>query len=62
MIIAHNHPSGSTNPSEHDKALTRAIAEAGEVLGIPLLDHVIIGAADAGQSQPYFSFAENNML
>lgn len=62
VIIAHNHPSGSITPSEHDKVLTRAVAEAGEVLGIPLLDHVIIGAADAGQSQPYFSFAENNML
>lgn len=62
VIIAHNHPSGSTNPSEHDKVLTRAIAEAGEVLGIPLLDHVIIGASDDGFSKPYFSFAENNML
>lgn len=62
VIIAHNHPSGSIVPSEHDKVLTRAIAEAGEVLGIPLMDHVIIGVSDDGISKPYFSFAENNML
>lgn len=62
IIMAHNHPSGSTNPSEHDKNLTHAIAEAGEVLGIPLMDHVIIGAADAYQGVPYFSFAEHGLL
>lgn len=62
VIIAHNHPSGSIVPSEHDKVLTRAIAEAGEVLGIPLMDHVIIGVSDDGIRKPYFSFAENNML
>ena len=62
IIMAHNHPSGSTQPSEHDKTLTQAIAEAGQVLGIPLVDHVIIGAADAESSKPYYSFAENGFL
>lgn len=62
IILAHNHPSGSTVPSAQDKHLTNAIAEAGEILGIPLLDHVIIGAEDANQTCPYYSFAEHGLI
>ncbi|MBE6418579.1 MAG: JAB domain-containing protein [Akkermansiaceae bacterium] len=62
IILAHNHPSGNTSPSEQDKALTRAIAEAGHILGIPLMDHVIIGAADNDFACPYFSFAEHGLI
>ena len=62
IIMAHNHPSGSTVPSEQDKALTHAIAEAGRILGIPLLDHVIIGAADSDYACPYYSFAEHGLI
>lgn len=62
IILAHNHPSGSTVPSSQDKHLTNAIAEAGEILGIPLLDHVIIGAEDANQTCPYYSFAEHGLI
>lgn len=43
IIIAHNHPSGNPYPSESDVKLTKRIHEAGNVLGIPLLDHIIIG-------------------
>jgi DNA repair protein RadC len=42
LILAHNHPSGIAKPSEADLAITRQIVEAGKVLGIGLLDHVII--------------------
>lgn len=42
IIIAHNHPSGNTTPSEEDKKVTRRIKDAGEILGIKLLDHLII--------------------
>jgi len=42
LILAHNHPSGIAKPSEADLAITRQIIEAGKVLGIGLLDHVII--------------------
>src|SRR5579864_1357843 len=42
LILAHNHPSGVPKPSEADLAITRQIIEAGKVLGIGLLDHVII--------------------
>ena len=42
MILAHNHPSGNLNPSNEDLKLTRRVAEAGKILDINLLDHVII--------------------
>ncbi len=43
IIVVHNHPSGDPTPSPQDVALTRALAEAGRLLDLPLLDHVIIG-------------------
>jgi DNA repair protein RadC len=43
VILAHNHPSGDPAPSPDDRAVTRQIAEAGRALGIPVLDHVILG-------------------
>lgn len=46
IIVAHNHPSGDPEPSEEDLAITRRLAQAGELLGIGLLDHVVI--ADRG--------------
>lgn len=44
IMLVHNHPGGSPNPSPEDFETTRALAAAGRLLGIPLLDHVIIGA------------------
>ena len=43
IILGHNHPSGDPEPSVDDVAITRRIARAGELLGIPLLDHLVIG-------------------
>lgn len=43
IILAHNHPSGDPNPSEHDVTLTKRLVQAGTLLGIAVLDHVIIG-------------------
>ncbi len=43
VVVAHNHPSGDPEPSPEDKAVTRRLADAGRLLGIPLLDHVILG-------------------
>lgn len=43
IILAHNHPSGDPNPSPEDRAITRQITEAGRLMGIPILDHLIIG-------------------
>lgn len=43
VIVAHNHPSGDPEPSAEDLAVTRRLVDAGKVLGIPLLDHVVLG-------------------
>ncbi|HEY9815496.1 MAG TPA: DNA repair protein RadC [Candidatus Obscuribacterales bacterium] len=43
LIVAHNHPSGSVDPSPEDLYLTRQLLEAGQLLGVPLLDHLILG-------------------
>lgn len=43
VILAHNHPSGDAEPSQEDIAVTKRIAEAGEIMEIPVLDHIIIG-------------------
>ncbi|MEY2785781.1 MAG: hypothetical protein RL277_1993 [Planctomycetota bacterium] len=47
LIVVHNHPSGDPEPSEEDIAVTRRLGEAGHILGIPLLDHVVV--AEDGQ-------------
>jgi DNA repair protein RadC len=46
LIVAHNHPSGSLDPSQEDIVLTRQLLEAANILGIPLLDHLILGNGD----------------
>jgi len=56
VILVHNHPSGETEPSREDRELTRRINEAGDLIGIKLLDHVIVG--DHG----YYSFAGSGLL
>ena len=43
IILAHNHPSGDTTPSEEDIAITKRMVETGKVMGIDILDHVILG-------------------
>ncbi len=42
VIIAHNHPSGDPTPSEEDRSLTRRLLEAGKLLGVPLVDHLVV--------------------
>lgn len=46
LIIAHNHPSGNIEPSSEDIALTRQLLQAGQLLGMPVLDHLILGNGD----------------
>jgi DNA repair protein RadC len=57
IICGHNHPSTDCQPSREDRALTQRLVEAGKLLGISVLDHVIIG----GEGR-YFSFADENLL
>jgi len=56
LIAAHNHPSGSVNPSESDRIFTEDLISALRPLGMKLLDHVIVGAEKA------FSFADSGLL
>ncbi|MGL6126453.1 RadC family protein [Chryseobacterium artocarpi] len=56
IIIAHNHPSGSLKPSKEDINITKKIKEAGNVLSIQLLDHIII------TQNSYFSFSDAGLL
>lgn len=56
FMIMHNHPSGDPTPSEADRAVTRRFSEAGNLLGVPLLDHVITNG------EQYFSFSEAGLL
>jgi DNA repair protein RadC len=43
IIVAHNHPSGDPEPSMEDIEVTKRLSEAGKLLGVPLLDHIIVG-------------------
>ena len=61
VVLVHNHPSGHPTPSKQDELLTAEIAKAAELLHIPLLDHIIIGAPTPGR-KPYYSFRENSKL
>ena len=54
IILVHNHPSGDPSPSKADKVLTFQVRDSGEQIGIPLLDHVVIG------DNRYVSFKEAN--
>lgn len=46
IILAHNHPSGHSDPSQEDLATTKKMVKAGVLLGIPVLDHIIVGERD----------------
>jgi DNA repair protein RadC len=56
LIIAHNHPSGSTDPSDADRGVTRRLRQALDLVDVRLLDHLIVGDGRC------FSFAENGLL
>lgn len=60
IIVAHNHPSGDITPSKADIAATKKLREAGELLSVPLLDHLILGKAAARDGGPptFISLAE----
>jgi DNA repair protein RadC len=56
IILAHNHPSGNLQPSEADIHLTRKLKEAGVLLDLPVLDHLIVS------SEGFYSFADEGLL
>jgi DNA repair protein RadC len=56
VVLAHNHPSGDPEPSEDDLTITKRLAEAGKILGIEVIDHIIIGKIN------FCSFKEKGLL
>ncbi len=54
LVIAHNHPSGDPTPSPEDRAVTERLREVGELVGIEVLDHVVVG------EDRFFSFADES--
>lgn len=57
VILAHNHPSGDNEPSEEDLEITKRIKEAGKIMGVEVLDHIIIT-----KGKKPFSFAESKLI
>jgi DNA repair protein RadC len=53
VVVAHNHPSGDPQPSAEDRAVTDRLRDVGNLVGIPMLDHVVVG------TDRYYSFAED---
>jgi DNA repair protein RadC len=56
VLLSHNHPSGCPLPSQEDRTLTVRLVQAGKLLGIDILDHIIVG------EEKYFSFADEGLL
>lgn len=56
IIVAHNHPSGEAQPSDHDIAMTQQLVAAGQILGISLREHLILSRNN------HFSFSQNSFI
>jgi len=56
LILVHNHPSGDPTPSPEDRAITKRLCEVGDLIGIRVLDHIIVGDGE------YLSFTERGLL
>ena len=56
LILVHNHPSGTTEPSTRDQEITKKCVQAGKFLDLPVVDHVIL------TREAYFSFADEGLL
>lgn len=60
IILAHNHPSGDATPSSDDRDLTERLRRAGDILSIPVMDHLVIG--EEGGTRPFVSFLAEGWL
>ncbi|MBU2598329.1 MAG: hypothetical protein KKC53_04000, partial [Actinobacteria bacterium] len=56
VVFIHNHPTGDPTPSSDDITITKRLVEAGKILGIKVLDHIIVG------DTTHYSFSEENLL
>lgn len=57
ILLFHNHPSGDCQPSQEDIKITKRLMEAGDIMGIKIIDHCILG-----DSNQFYSFKENNLI
>ena len=62
IVLIHNHPSGNPSPSADDIRMTSQMKKAGELLGIPLLDHVIMGKVNRDCPKGYISLKEAGLV
>lgn len=58
LVLLHNHPSGNVTPSKEDDTVTKRMLQAGEILGIPVLDHIILG----GGTRTFYSYKAQGRL
>ena len=62
IIIVHNHPSGNPSPSSPDIEVTKKLVQSGDIIGIKVVDHIIVGEKTPENPNDYYSFRENNLL
>ena len=62
IVLAHNHPSGDPTPSAEDLRITRQLVEAGRIVDIPVLDHVILGHRAEGREKDFCSLRESGLV
>ncbi len=62
IILAHNHPSGEVYPSSVDFTTTKKLVDAGELLGIQVIDHIVIGKGKLTHNQGFYSFAQGGKI
>jgi DNA repair protein RadC len=62
VILAHNHPSGDVTPSSADIRTTQTLREAGELIGIEVVDHIVVGYDLTGHKRIYQSLRENGVF
>ena len=62
VLLVHNHPSGDPTPSAQDIAANRQLVEAGKIIGIEVLDHVVVGNPARAHGRAYVSFRQENLM
>ena len=62
LILVHQHPSGDPTPSAQDIAATRQLVEAGKIIGIEVLDHVVLGTRTQTRWKDFVSFRQENLI
>jgi len=62
IVVAHNHPSGDPTPSKEDIRLTERLVDASRIVGIPIVDHLVIGRSDSSALRGYMSLRREGMV